>query len=218
VALVVDPFNPSTTDVVVAGPAGADTISIVSVGSGRVDVTMNGVTYGPFAPTGRIVAYTGNGNSIVTLGAGITTPAFVFAGTGNDVLINQGTDNSVLVGGGGTDSIQGGSGYNILIGGAGATRLTGGPAGVASGGSVMIGGSTTFNQNEGTLYSMLQDWDSGASYATRMSELSALGMNAANMIPNTLTDQLFASTGQDWYWNLSGHDLISGAHGGTVSV
>ena len=54
---------------------------------------------------------------------------------------------------------------------------------------------------------MLQDWSSAAAYAQRMTELAGLGMNAANMISNQLTDQLFASTGQDWYWNISGHDL-----------
>jgi uncharacterized repeat protein (TIGR01451 family) len=218
VSLVTDPFNPALTDVVANGPAGADTISVVNVGSGRVDVTMNGVTYGPFAPTGRIVVYTGNGNSIVTIGVGVTTPAFVFSGTGNNVLMNMGADNSVLVGGGGTDSIQGGSGCNILIAGAGASRLTGGPTGVASGGSVMIGGATLFDHDEGRLYSMLLDWSSAAAYATRMTELAALGMNASNMIPNNVTDQLFASTGQDWYWNVSGHDTLAGTHGGTVSI
>lgn len=218
--VVTDPFNPSTTDLVVTGPQSTSpsTVNIVSAGGGKESVTINGQTSGPFLATGRIVVYTGNGNTDVTLGGGISTPAYVFAGSGNDVLWNQGSDNSVLVGGGGVDSIEGGSGYNILIAGTGQSRLTGGPTGVASGGSIMIGGATTFQQNQAVLEQMLQAWSSAAAYATRMSELSTLGMNASSMIPNTVVDELFASTGQDWYWNISGHDLIAGAHGGTVST
>jgi hypothetical protein len=38
--------------------------------------------------------------------------------------------------------------------------------------------------------------------------MTASGFNSSNMIANNLVDQLFGSTGTDWFWDLSGYDFI----------
>src|SRR6185436_16039036 len=85
---------------------------------------------------GRLLVNALGGNDTVTL-HGLTTPATVDAGSGNDVVNGSavsganlvligGSGNDLLTGGGGNDQIDGGAGNDFLRGGAGDDLLLGG--------------------------------------------------------------------------------------------
>jgi Ca2+-binding RTX toxin-like protein len=64
-----------------------------------------------FAPTARLIAYGGSGDDDIQVVGGISLPAWLYGGDGNDRL--QGGDgNNVLVGGAGDDLLVGGSGQS----------------------------------------------------------------------------------------------------------
>jgi large repetitive protein len=217
VMLVTDPNVPTETDLVVAGTAGADNISFASAGAGKVSVTMDGKSYGTFAVTGRIVAYAGaTGNDEIVVSSAITLPAFLYAGSGNDELVG-GSGNNVLVGGGGADTLIGGTGHNILIAGTGPSKLYSTQLGVAAsvnGGSILIAGSTSYDHNDSALSAIMAEWGSSDSYATRVAKISngslpgGVALNTSTIVASKAVDELFASTGYDWFWSLSPVDQI----------
>ncbi len=229
----IDPSDSRKTDlIVVTGNAGGsggngasgNNIYLIPAADGGIKVlvqqvnsgaVINSTTSDSLHPTGRIIIKTGStvghsSSATILTGLNLPTdvPILMFGGAGKDTLINQTPNNSVIVGGSAGGWIQGGSGYNILIGGPGAARIFGGPTGVPSKGSVMIGGATTFDHNETALMTLLNEWTTGGTYASRLNAMAASGLTSSNMIANTLVDQLFGSTGIDWFWDLSGHDFI----------
>jgi uncharacterized repeat protein (TIGR01451 family) len=231
--LTTDPNDNTKTDlVVVAGTAGGgsgnsvggNNIVLQRATDGGVKVVVQLVnagtvlssnTYDNLHPTGPIIIKTGSTvghGSSVTIMVGLNLPSgvpiLIFGGAGADSLVNQTSNNSVIVGGSGGGSIQGGSGYNILIGGSGPVRIWGGPSAATRNGSVIIGGSTTFDHNNAALIAFLNEWSTGGNYPSRVGAMMASGFNSSHMIANNLADQLFGSTGADWFWDLSGQDFI----------
>ena len=73
-----------------------------------------------------------------------------------------------LLGGAGNDVITAGSGRTIIIGGTGSDTLKSG-----SKGDLLIAGTTDFDLNVAALTAFLQEWQSTASYATRIADLRA---------------------------------------------
>ncbi|HEX3998714.1 MAG TPA: peptidylprolyl isomerase [Pirellulales bacterium] len=216
VMLTTDPNTPSETDLVVGGTSGADNVSFASAGAGKVTVTMDGKSYGTFAVTGRIVAYAGAGNDMIVVSSAITLPAFLYAGSGADELVGGG-GNNVLIGGSGADTLIGGTGHNILIAGTGAAKLYSAPIGSvdsATGGSIMIAGTTTYDANDSALSAIMAEWGSTDSYATRIAKISngslagGVALNTSTIVASKAVDELFASTGYDWFWTLSPLDQI----------
>src|SRR6266446_10861510 len=92
-----------------------------------------------------------------------------FGGSGNDVLNLSGSSaNNVVVGGGGTDRLIGGQGRDLLIGGAGQSTLQAG-----AGGDILIGGTTTYDNNAAALAAVLAEWSrTDIDYLTRIAHLN----------------------------------------------
>ena len=234
-----DPFDLTKQDLLIGGTAGNDAISIspaaatgtVPAGGGALVVAMNGRSYGPFNVTGRIVAYTNSGNDMVTVSPAIYLPAWLFAGSGNDTLAG-GSGNNVLVGGGGRCTLTGGAGRSLIIAGNGSSRLLGGQLYGATdpscGGAIMIGGSTIYDRNEMALNAILQEWSSADGYQTRMQKIEDGGLPLAGVAltmtgpaptitRNSVVDQLLASCGMDWFWNVSGINEIDNPRSAQVN-
>src|SRR5262249_22451298 len=84
VELQADPCEPGKTMLVVQGTDGDDRI-IFKAGQapGQVLLVVNSVTYGPFAPTGRLVAYGRGGNDEIRVN-GLGNSAWLYGGDGQD--------------------------------------------------------------------------------------------------------------------------------------
>lgn len=216
VMLLTNPNTPSQTDLVVDGTSGADNVSFTSAGAGKVTVTMDSKTYGPYAVTGRIVAYAGAGNDTIVVNSAITLPAYLYAGSGNDELVG-GSGNNVLVGGSGSDILIGGTGHNILIAGTGPSKLYSTPLGVteaSTSGSILIAGTTAYDNNDSALSTIMAEWGSSDSYATRVAKIrngtlaGGVALSTSTIVASKAVDQLFAGTGYDWFWALSPLDQM----------
>ncbi len=217
VMLMTDADAPTLNELVVDGTSGADNVTFGSGGAGKVTVTMDGRSYGTFAVTGRIVAYAGaTGNDTIIVSSAVTLPTFLYAGSGTDELVGGG-GNNVLVGGTGADTLIGGTGHNILIAGTGPSKLYSTPLGAAAsvnGGSIMIAGTTSFDHNESALSTIMAEWASNDSYATRISKIrggtlaGGVALNTSTIVASKAVDQLYASTGYDWFWALSPLDQM----------
>jgi Ca2+-binding RTX toxin-like protein len=166
------------------GGTGVDTFKI-STGK-----SISGNLNGGGAPVnmGDWLDYSANSGFItVNLAAGTATGVGGNLSNIQDVLGGNNGNNltgdaqgNILVGGNGNDTILGGSGRSLLIGGKGADQVTGG-----SGGDILIGGYTTYDQahNEAALMSILAEWQSGDSYATRIADLkTGGGLNGTNVL------------------------------------
>ncbi len=203
--LTTDPFNLALTDLVIGtSVSGKDDIQVNPAAGGSVTVTKNGATVGTYHPTGRIVIYAGSGNDILTVSSAIGLPAFLFAGSGTDVLQGGGGDD-VLVGGTGRDALTGGAASNLIIGGSGLSREQ------AAGSSLMIGGSTIYDHNDAALAGIINEWGStGIPLATRISNLrggigdDGVTLNTSTISLNQAADQLFDSGAVDWFWSVAG--------------
>ncbi|HZV05724.1 MAG TPA: choice-of-anchor L domain-containing protein [Gemmataceae bacterium] len=148
------PGGPHT--LMVIGTAGDDVIRVVPHGENAVRVIINGVPQGDFAKSSfsAIAIYGLAGNDILSVNESITSPAFLFGGSGNDTL-------------------RGGGGPSILVGGSGADKLTAG-----DGATLFIAGSTDFDTphaNDLLLSNLLKDWtDPTKKYADRAAAVEAL--------------------------------------------
>ena len=132
--------------------------------------------------------------------------AFLPSGAGNDTL-SGGAGNDILVGGDGNDLLVGGDGRDLLIGGFGADRLIGDAQE-----DILIAGYTSFDNNDGALNSIMAEWTSGNSYATRINNLTngtglsggirLIGDDGATqtVFNDNDVDTLTGSTGQDWFF------------------
>jgi Ca2+-binding RTX toxin-like protein len=128
---------------------------------------------------------------------------FLFGGGGNDVLDGMG-GNNVLVGGSGNDTLRvtGSSGRNIMIGGLGMDTITGG-----SGDDILINGTTSFDNNTGTLSSLYTFWTSAANFATAVSQLRAgvsvmgttIALNSTTVFNDASTDIMTGNGGSNWF-------------------
>jgi hypothetical protein len=89
-------------------------------------------------------------------------------------LTGNGRGN-ILIGGGGLTTIVGGTARSLLIG-AGQSKITSGSSGSATGGDILIGGTTTYdNVNNGNLTALmaiLAEWQSSDSFNTRFSRIN----------------------------------------------
>jgi Ca2+-binding RTX toxin-like protein len=144
----------------------------------------------------------------------------VIGGAGDDSLTGN-TLGNILIGGAGNDLLIGGSGRSILIGGLGSDTLIGG-----SGDDILIGGRTS-GLNNAALQSILAEWQSGNSYATRIKHLkNGGGLNGINRLRLNVTvlddagalDTLTGGPGLDWFFQFPGDKITDLNNGGAETV
>ena len=169
----------------------------------------------PVAGITRIVVQVCDGDDHVTISGGISLPALIDGGEGDDHL-NGGNGPNIILGGGGDDHINGGSGRDILIGGVGADRLVGN-----GDEDILIAGWTdhdAFNPTSyyAPLWQLMDEWKDSSSQATRRSNIKNGGGLNGSVRLNALTahddlsqDKLTGSSGLDWFFaNLSGGSFL----------
>jgi Ca2+-binding RTX toxin-like protein len=149
----------------------------------------------------------GDGNDVLD---GAVGNDHLYGQAGNDTLVG-GVGNNILVGGDGNDKLVARPGRNILIGGTGRDQLYG-----SAFDDILIAGSTAHDEDDAALQAILDEWTSGNSYATRVSNIrNGGGANGAFVLDDTTViddgaaDILIGSGGQDWFWSGPG-DKIKG--------
>jgi len=102
----------------------------------------------------------------------VTNIQNVFGGSGGSTLIGDAQGN-ILLGGSGADTITGGTGRSLLIGDGSSGQITGGSA---SGGDILIGGTTSYDSDNSAnitaLMAILAEWQSADSYNTRFTDIN----------------------------------------------
>jgi hypothetical protein len=194
VAVQTDPATATTTKqqmLVITDSGYGDSISLSSVAnSNSVALTIDGYNMGTVAPT------TNQPFALVMVLGGATT-GYV------DFNASSLTVSTVLVGGSGTSYLYGSSSArNLLIAGTGYGDLYAGSAG-----DILIGGYTSYDSNTTALAYIMAEWDSSASYSTRVSKLGKGGglngsyvLNGTTVFDNSLTDYLYGGAGLDWFF------------------
>jgi len=214
VTVQTDPGNAMLKALVVEGTANAETLVLSPGANNGVALSINGTSVGTFAAPGgvafgHLLVYGYGGNDTLRLTGGLTVPAFLFGGDGNDTLDAGGsTANNVLVGGAGADALTGGSGRDLLIGGLGADTLRGG-----GGDDILIGGYTVYDANLTALCAIMKEWSrTDANYNTRVNHLSGSlggGLNGSYFLTaktvktvydDAAIDSLFGEAGLDWFF------------------
>jgi Ca2+-binding RTX toxin-like protein len=162
---------------------------------------------GPFSrtPNTPVTVNLATGEAI-GVGGGIARIQNVRGGTLGNTLTGDAQGN-ILIGGSGADTITGGSGRSILIGGSGADQIAAG-----SGDSILIGGDTVYDSSslahDLALESILAEWQSADSYATRVADITnGGGENGANRLAWGITvsdddaaNVLIGGIGMDWFF------------------
>ena len=172
----------------------------------------------PFARfPGHDVILSGSGNDRVTAGAGHDVidggsgHDLLRAGKGNDLVFGgPGSGRDILLGEEGNDWLVGGAGRDLLIGGLGNDFLF-------AGGSddIVIGGTTDHDGSDAALQAILDEWNSNASYLTRVNNIRTGGGSLggikleanATVHDDGARDRMWGQQGRDWFFaDLDGAD------------
>jgi len=218
------PVEIEAGDLVFRGTGAADHVRFVRNGSG-IDVLLNGVRHanGPFAFTGRIVAYGGGGDDDLGVAGDVTRQAWLHGQAGNDKL-NGGGGSNVILGGDGADYLLGGSARDLVIGGRGADRLVGNP-----GDDILVAGAVRHGRvenDDAALAAILTEWTSGRDFVTRVANLRGAGTGdrangayflltsgpAATVFDDAAADEvdlLTGTSGEDWFLHNAGDKVTT---------
>lgn len=156
-------------DLAIGGTSDHDVIHFATASGGKVKAYVNGAWLGPFTASGRLMAYGGAGNDLLSVGLLTNRDGWLFGGAGDD-LLNGGPGEDVLVGGEGYDLAAGGFGRDLIIGGAGADALFGNYDE-----DVIVAGTTAFDASELALGLIMAEWTSSRSYQQRVANLEGTG-------------------------------------------
>ncbi|MEX0613176.1 MAG: PKD domain-containing protein, partial [Pirellulales bacterium] len=193
------------SDLVVGGTLGDDRINFKPGDHpGEILVSMNGVSHGPFTPTGRLVAFGQAGDDELEAAGSITLAAWLYGDAGNDRL-KGGAGHDVLFGGDGDDLLVGGSGRDLLIGGLGADRIIGN-----ADDDILIAGFTMHDSNMEAIRKIMDEWTRlDQTYQERIDHLTGANasgglndgyfLNAAAVGHDDSADVLTGSSGLDWF-------------------
>jgi hypothetical protein len=202
-------FAMQAGNLTVTAPAANNTIAL-SVGS--LIVTVDGIPT-KFDPVPASVTIDGgDGNDLITVASGITTPVIVHGGAGNDTLIG-GSGNDKLNGGSGADILLGENGNDVLVGGAGRDIIVGGDGKDALHGKneddILISGIVDFGSGNlnAALAAVQAEWLSNNGFMTRTANIEGWGSNPTAYQLNSSTvsddndqDTLTGDQGIDWYF------------------
>jgi Ca2+-binding RTX toxin-like protein len=219
--LVADLCDSSQTDLLVLGSGGNDTIQILKAGISNVQVKVNNVALGTFAPTGAVIVDGRDGNDTITVDSQLSMPRVLYGGTGNDT-ITGGNGPGILLGGDGNDTLNAGNGRDIVIGGAGQDTLNAG-----NGDDILIAGSTSYDgRTAANLQALLcaigREWlRNDLAYPARINHLTGVtpgGLNGTSYLKATAPGQtVFDDSGQDRLTGSNGSDwFLLNLSGGTV--
>ena len=153
------------------------------------------------------------GDDHATISGGVSKPAVVDGGLGNDHL-KGGGGGTVLIGGGGNDKLISGGRRSILIGSAGMDDLVGG-----GDDDILIGGRTLYDSgldeqklaNDAALIRLLQEWSASDSAAQRKARIEA-GVDGVflrlgdSVVSDGQKDTLGGGGGSDWFWVFGGDE------------
>jgi Ca2+-binding RTX toxin-like protein len=206
----------------VVGTTNNDVVVVTTQGANTVRVFagfLPGSSFRDFAAAGITSTHVllGDGNDAATIAGGLSLPALLDGGNGNDALLG-GKATNILLGGDGVDLLTGGQGRDLLIGGRGSDVMLG-----LGGEDLLIAGTTAFDANAAALWAIHQEWNSNRSYATRVANLrdgsgSADRANGSYFLQATRPDAtvfddgaidlLVGGGGRDWFFaNLDGSAL-----------
>ncbi|MCU0879566.1 MAG: PKD domain-containing protein, partial [Pirellulaceae bacterium] len=152
----------------VGGTSTADNILISAAGGGSVQVAINNIVVGTFAPTHGIVVFAGDGNDDALVTAEITQSAWLYGGVGDDRL-KGGSGANILLGGTGDDLLVGGASRDVLIGGLGADCIVGNGQD-----DLLISGYTNHDAHPEALCHIQAEWTSNKLYYVRVLNLTGL--------------------------------------------
>jgi Ca2+-binding RTX toxin-like protein len=220
--MVADPCDSGKTDLLVLGSGGNDTIQILKAGGSQVQVKVNNVVLGTFAPTSAVIVDGRDGNDTITVDSQLSIARVLYGGGGNDILTG-GNGPGILLGGDGTDTLTSGNGRDILIGGAGPDTLNGG-----NGDDILIAGSTSYDARtpanlQALLCAIGREWQrSDVVYQTRINHLTGAtpgGLNGTTYLKagapgqtvfdDSSQDRLTGANGSDWFLlNRSGGTVL----------
>jgi uncharacterized delta-60 repeat protein len=189
----------------VGGTAAADSIVISAAGGGSVQVAIDNVVVGTFAPTHGVVVFAGDGNDDVSVSAAITQGAWLYGGDGDDRL-KGGSGANVLLGGADDDLLVGGASRDVLVGGVGADRIIGN-----SQDDLLVSGYTDHDENAEAMCHILAEWVSNKLYYVRVLNLTGLlpvidpqngdvFLNSSTVHDDGEQDLLAGSSGFDWFF------------------
>ena len=181
-------------DLVVGGTDGNDIIHFAAASGGKIKAYVNGDWLGPFTASGRVIAYGGAGNDLLSVGVLANRDGWLFGGAGND-LLNGGPGNDVLVGGDGNDLASGGFGRDLIIGGDDEDALLG-----DFDEDIIVAGTTQFDANELALGLIMAEWTSSRSFQQRTSNLEGVG------------------SGSNWTSRANGNTFLVAKPGGSHEV
>ncbi|MFN0040373.1 MAG: hypothetical protein ACKVP2_12745, partial [Burkholderiales bacterium] len=177
-----------------------------------VEVWINGISQGVYAPTGRIIVLGLAGNDDIEVAGGVRHDVVLRGGEGNDRL-KAGGGTALLLGEAGDDMLIGGNDRDILIGGLGADRLIGG-----AGEDILIAGSTVHDNDAHALCLIMREWTQDDCYGTRVDHLKNGGglngtvrLNACTVQADDSVDRLTGAAGKDWIFADCG-DKVTDEH------
>ena len=190
-------------DVVVFGTPGDDNLDFLpGNNAGEINIDASGVPRETLMPTGRLVAFGGDGNDTIQASSSLSIPAWFYGEKGNDRL--RGAEGSdVLLGGPGDDLLAGHAGRDYLAGGLGADRLVGN-----ADDDIVIAGCPSFDAS--AVEGIMSLWSgTGEANARRLAILDYMSVNALVVTDDTDRDLLTGSAGIDWFFaNLQGGGVL----------
>ncbi|MGH7128290.1 MAG: calcium-binding protein, partial [Planctomycetaceae bacterium] len=209
IGVVADPNDPAKTALFVFGTNFGDLIEMSQNAAGSVQVRMNGLNRGVFAPTGGTYVFGLNGHDAIRFDNRFTTGAMVFGGGGNDT-VTGGAGNDVISGGEGNDSLNGGwNGFDILFGGRGGDSLSGHDDGntlFGGNGDLLLAGHSSYDNDLLALHKLRLAWGNGTSTSSRVNAIfngqnGAPALNSSTAFNDVAVDELFGSfsRGEDWF-------------------
>jgi len=208
-----------------ATSADADTVTEIS-GQGTDTLTFSSLTIAVQMNLGSSAIQNVHTNRTLKL-SGIDRFENVTGGSGDDILIGNGLNNTlvgnngndVLTGNGGNDTLNGGNGRDILSGGNGLDTLSGG-----NDEDILIAGRTTSDTTLAKLIDIRAAWITAQPYATRVSNLrSGAGGVSLKAKINVLNDAgeddvLTGNGGTDWYFKALDDVITDLLAGGSIDV
>jgi Ca2+-binding RTX toxin-like protein len=216
--VVESPVSVSGSDVLVFGTPASDTIYlwrfllpaggrvVVHAGDGNdqvyaTDLRISAVLFGE---GGHDQMTGGKSNDTLDGGDGVDRlwggpgDDLIRGGAGNDVLSGR-EGNDILLGGAGNDWIEGHVGNDILIGGSGRDQVGGG-----EGEDLLIGGTTSYDDSDSALESLLAAWAGQRDFPARRASLADDLQWGMSVQDDGEPDALVGGIGADWYFAMPG--------------